>query len=36
MPTKQIAWQTGSGNITLIYQDQGNNTAIAISSTGEE
>ena len=31
MSTKQIAWQTGSGNITLTYQGQGNGTISVVS-----
>lgn len=31
MATKTIAWQTGSGNITLTYQGQGDGT-IAVDS----
>lgn len=31
MATKTIAWQTGSGNITLTYQGQGDGTITVVS-----
>jgi len=32
MATKQIAWQTGSGNITLTYQGRGDGTRSNIAN----
>lgn len=35
MATKSIAWQTGTGNITLTYSGQGNDTVVVTSDEND-
>lgn len=35
MATKSIAWQTGTGNITLSYTGQGNDTVVVTSDEND-